>query len=196
MDTATQQELYVGSQGNAAEEAMPSLSDVAQEAGGAWPAGWYPAEIIEGYQAKSYTFTTEDSLSKGGDSRNLRVSLRVTSPAARADELGNSVVAGATRNTFFSTNYCTDFLTAANVKRIKNNDGDPKDKAFMRLRIALGQLGQIEKAVGFSFQKHPQGHINPAPLIGQKVDVRLSIGEKGYNEVTAFAPAGSRTSKK
>ena len=194
-EAAQQTEVYVGSTGLTTAEPMPSLSEVAQEAGGAWPKGWYPAEIIGGYNAGGYQFDTADTLSKGGDSRNLRIALRLSSPAAHADAEGNSVSAGATRNTFFSANYQTDFLTAANVARVKSNAGSKDDKAFTRLRIALGQLGQIEKSVGFQFQKHPQGHLLAEPLVGQKVDVRLGIGEKGYNEVTAFAPAGTRTKK-
>lgn len=185
-------DVYVGA-AELTPEPMPSLSDVAQEAGGNWPKGWYPGEIIAGYTAGGYEFTTSDAPSKNGDSRNLRVAVRVTSPTAKSDDEGNTVAAGAARNTFVNRNYRTTDLTSANVSRIKNKQGDVKDKEYQRLGIVLGQLGQIEKAIGFQWQRHPQGHLLAEPLIGQKVDVRLSKGEKGYDEITAFAPAGTRT---
>jgi hypothetical protein len=163
-----------------AAEAMPDLSSIAKEVGGAWPKGWYAAEIIEGYQAKAYTFDTSDNPSRGGDSRNLRIALKLSGGPD-----------GATRNTFYSQNYRVDDLTEANVARVAAGEADT------RLRIALSSLGQIQKAVGFSFKKHPMGHLNPTPLVGQKVDVRLSVNEEtGYNDVSAFAPYGTRTGRK
>src|ERR1017187_2242652 len=92
-------------EGGMAQEAMPSLAEIAQETGGAWPPGWYGAEIIEGYTAGGYQFTTADTVSKAGDSRNLRVALKLTATAVRQDAEGNSVQPGATRNTFSSQNY-------------------------------------------------------------------------------------------
>lgn len=174
-----------------AHEAMPSLSEFAQEPGGAWPNGWYQGEIIEGYKAGGFLFETGDTLSKNGDSRNLRLCLKLTAPAAKSDGNGNSVAAGATRNTFWSQNYRVSDFHPDTLQAIKDQTAEK------RTAIAIGKLGQVEKALGFGFSKHPEGHILAAPMVGQKVDVRLSINaESGYNEPTALAPAGTRTTKK
>lgn len=173
-----------------ATEPMPSLADVAQEVGGAWPAGWYRAKVIAGYSARGYEFTTSDTISKAGDSRNLRIAMALTAAKDMTDKEGNSVKAGVTRNEFFSTNYRTTDLTAANVARVKGGNAD------QRLAIALGKLGQIEKAFGQGWAKHPEGHLLVQPLIGREVDVRRGLNKKtGYMEINAFAPAGSKTAK-
>lgn len=163
-------------------EPMPSLSEVAQETGGAWPPGWYSGEIIQGYMAGGYQFETQSKVSRAGDSQNLTVCLKLTSSSTKEDKDGNSVAAGATRNLFSQRNYRVEDLTAANVARVKAGEAD------QRLKIVLGQLGQIEKAVGIGFRKHPLGQIEPSNLVGRKVEVRINIGDKGYNEVTGFRP--------
>lgn len=185
----TQQPARVDAGPGLAQEPMPSLADVAQEVGGAWPAGWYRAKVIAGYNARGYDWVTGDTLSKGGDSRNLRVAMTLTAPRDMNDKEGNSVKAGATRNEFWSTNYRITDLTAANAARVKANPkGDP------RLAIALGKLGQLEVAFGQGWAKHPEGHLLTMPLIGREVDVRRGMNKKtGYMEINAFAPVGSKT---
>ena len=162
-------------------EKFPSFADVAQDAGGAWPNGWYKAEVIAGYQAKGYTFSTEDTLAQKGDSRNLRLALVVDGGA-----LGN-------RQTFYSLNYKPEELTVANYERMKAKDVS----LDTRTRISLGKVGQLEKAFGFGLSRHPgNGGILAAPFVGQKVDVRLTTGETGYNEVNGLAAYGSHTQPK
>jgi hypothetical protein len=170
--------LRVGSLQTEAEP-MPSLSDVADEPGeGAWPLGWYRATILPGFTSRTgRAFQTEDTLSKAGDSRNLTITLNIKRDGR--DQTG--------RNMFTSRNYRIEDLTAANVERIKSGDAD------QRLRISLGKLGQIEKAVGQAFKRHPDGYLIAGSLVGRQVDVRLGMDKADkYNEVTAFAPAGTK----
>lgn len=167
-------------------EEMPSLASIATEPGdGAWPAAWYAATILPGFASKGgKQFQTEDTVSKAGDSRNLVLTLAVTNAA------------GKTRNMFTSRNYRTQDLNAETVARVKAGTADK------RTQISLGKLGQIETAIGFAFKKHPEGgYILVAPLVGQRVDIRLGMEKAkdgtltGFNEVTDFAKAGTKVRK-
>lgn len=164
------------------------LSSLADEPGGAWAAGWYAGETIEGYQAgKGYTFLTADSVSKKGDSRNFRLCFRLTN-------------GGNERTTFTSFNYRTGDFAADRVKAVVALRAEFKGKKgawvgyedIQRSSLALGKLGQLQKATGQAITFNAEGGINVAPFIGKKVDVRLGIDEKGYNEVTALAPLGEK----
>lgn len=172
-------------------EELPSLSEFAEEAGGAWPAGWYKATIIDGYAtAKGTVFTTEDTPSRDGQSRNTRICLTVKGPAG-------------TRNMFDTFNYRLTDFTPARLDQIRElrtqfkgtRGAWPGQADAQRTSLAIANLGQFEKALGFRLKRHPEGHIVPQSFVGQCVDVRLGIDDKDYNEVTAYAAAGSRTGK-
>lgn len=169
-------------------ETVVSLDDVAEEPGGAWPTGWYAASFIEGYAtAKGHQFLTEDTISQKGDSRNLRLCVAVS----KGEE---------TRNIQEQINYRPLDLTAERITYVKEARVENKgikqwpDRDAQRSSLALASLGQITKALGFGF-KVVDGNIAPANLVGQKVDVRLGIDEKGYNTITAFAAAGSKVKR-
>lgn len=172
----------------AAEEVV-SLAEFADEPGGAWAPGWYAAEIIEGYTTqKGKVFTTEDAASSKGDSRNLRVCLKVSGPSGD-------------RTMQESFNYRTSDFSSERLAFIKEARAEYKDVKgrwadgdAQRSSLAIAKLGQIEKASGkvFISQFGPLA----GKLVGAKVDVRLNIDDNGYNVVTAFAPAGSKTTRK
>ncbi len=171
---------------NAAVEEVPSLADFAEEAGGAWPKGWYKAEIIEGYAThKGKVFTTEDTTSSKGDSRNMRLCFTVF---------------GATgeRTMQESFNYRPSDFSAERLQFIKEQRTEYKgvrgrwsDADAQRTSLALAKIGAIEKALGFSIRTK-DGLTTPARAVGQKIDVRLGQNEEGYNEITGFAKAGER----
>jgi hypothetical protein len=178
--------------GGMAPEELPSLSDFATEPGGAWPKGWYGAEVVEAYATgKGTIFTTEDKPSKAGDSRNLVLCFSMD-----GSKLG-------TRNTFVQVNYRETDFTADRMAAVKEAREQFKgmrgawtgNTDLQRSSLALAQLGQIENALGFRIKLHPSGHILAASLVGQKMDVRLGEDEKGYNEINAFAKAGTRAKK-
>jgi hypothetical protein len=184
--------------GLAAEE-MPSLADFAEEPGGAWPKGWYRAEFIEGYATtKGTQFTTKDEPSKNGTSRNLTLCLRIAGDFYMNDG-ERKAGPGGVRNTFEQINYRLDDFTPAKLAMVKelreSNKGVrgawPGQADQQRTSLALAKLGQIEKAMGATFKRTPLG-LSASHLSGRAVDVRLGVDDKGYNEVTAFAPAGSR----
>lgn len=173
-------------------EELPSLADFAQEPGGAWPKGWYAATILEGYATpKGTVFQTLDNPSKAGDSRNLMICVSMD-----GGKLG-------TRNTFTQLNYRAGDFTADRMAAIKEAREQFKGARgawtgqtdLQRSSLALAQLGQLEAALGFRLPLHPAGHILAAKLVGQKMDVRLGEDEKGYNEINAFAKAGTRAKK-
>jgi hypothetical protein len=173
-------------------EALPSLADFADEVGGAWPKGWYAATIIEGYATpKGKQFSTGDTPSQKGDSRNLRLCLKATDGKSE-------------RTMQESFNYRQGDFSAERLAFIAEARTENKglknwaDKDAQRSSLAIGKLGQIGKAIaeGFQFSINGNGGLNVAPLIGVAVDIRLGINDDGFNEITGFAPAGSKTAKK
>ena len=178
--------------GSTSAELVPSLSDVADEVGGAWPKGWYPATIIEGYSTpKGKQFTTSDAPSQKGDSRNLRLCFSASDGKSE-------------RTMQESFNYRSGDLSAERIAYVLEARTENKgiknwaDKDAQRSSLALGKLGQIAKAISdtFQFSLNGNGGLAIAPLVGAKVDIRLGINEEGFNEVTGFAPAGTKTGGK
>lgn len=170
------------------ESESVNLSDVAAEPGGAWPNGWYRATIIEGYATgRGHQFQTGDGVSKKGDSRNLMLCFNVVSATAE-------------RNMQESFNYRgSDFgrerLAFIKEERLANKDLKRwPDVDAQRTSLAVAKIGQFQKAIGFTELKlTSEGGIISGVFVGQAVDVRLGVDENGYNVITAFAPAGTKT---
>lgn len=165
-----------------------SLTDFDEGPGGALPKGWYGATIIEGYSTgKGKVFTTSDSPSKDGNSRNFMLVLALD----KSD-----------RKIFHSFNYrTTDFSPEriAYVKELRQEFKDVRgawpDKDGQRSSLALVGLGRLEAAVGFKIKLTPNKTIIPSIFIGQKVDVKLTVDEDDFNKVTTFAKSGEKTGK-
>lgn len=173
---------------NLATEEVSSLSDFATDPGGAWPKGWYKAEIIEGYATpKGKVFQTTDGESKNGDSRNFRICLKVTNAAGEDRNFQENV---NYRSSDFSAERLSDIKAAR--KENAGARGAWADKDLQRSSLAVGKVGQLEEALGFTLRTG-DGFIVSDRTFGQKVDVRLTINEDGYNEVNAFAKAGAKT---
>lgn len=173
-----------------AAEEVPSLLDLADDVSqGAWPNGWYKAQVIEGYQTKKgKQFLTEDAPSKQGDSRNLTLAITVTN------------VKGEERNIQDSTNYRITDFTPERISFVKEARTEYKgvkgrwpNADVQRSSLALASLGAIERAFASRFRHSPNGALVTAYFIGQKVDVRLKTNEKGFNEVAEYAPFGTKT---
>jgi hypothetical protein len=171
-------------------EEMPSLADMAHEPStGAWPDGWYAATILEGYATNSgHEFITEDSPSKDGSSRNMRICIRAKNKA------------GEERNYFTSLNYRKGDLTKVTMEAVKkalqtakeqkwaNKDWPAEWKDIHRTIIAIQGLAQFERALGFKLSKTEEGTIKVAPFFNQKLDARLRLNdETGYSDVAEFA---------
>lgn len=172
-------------------EEIPSLSEFADEPGGAWPKGWYVAEIIEGYAtAKGKVFTTADETSKNGESRNLRLCFKVIGPSG--DRTIQEVI-----------NYrVTDFNPErlAHIKELRQEykgvKGRWSDNDGQRSSLAIARLGSLEKSLGFRLKRNGSGGLVPGVFVGQKLDTRLGIDDNGYNEITGFAKLGDKTGHK
>lgn len=170
-----------------ASEDVPSIADMAEEMGGAWPKGWYRAEVIEGYSTrKGKVFTTEDNISQKGDSRNLRLCFRVTKGT---DE----------RQMQTSINYRTSDFTKERIAHVKEMREEYKgvkgrwaDGDAQRSSLALARLGALEKTTKQSLKRTPEGGLVPHIFVGKKLDVYLGVDDQGYNEITGFAESGSK----
>lgn len=187
-----------------AEPEIPSLLDLADEPStGVWEGqgfgphkNWYPATILEGYATKNGTqWLTQDTPSKDGSSRNLRLCFELTSAK------------GEKRNTFASYNYRLDDLTVERIQAVKNaremfkgKKGKWSNADIQRSSLALASLGGLERSLGFKLKRTDAGFLDASVFVGQKLDVRLGVGkpnEKGasYNEVFEIAKSGERVSK-
>jgi len=172
---------------------IPSMIDMADEPSqGAWKTGWYRATILDGYSSKRGTqFTTSDVSSKAGDSRNLRLCLAVQSTDGK--EVRNLQDQFNYRFQDLDVDYRKNIKEArAEFKGLQKWPGAAAD--LQRSSIAIGQLGALEKALGFGFKSTPVG-INPSPLVTHEVDVRLGVDENGFNDVREYAKAGEKVRK-
>jgi hypothetical protein len=194
-----------------AREDAPSLSDLAtpEEGAGAWAQGWYRGTVLDGYATgRGKVMQTIDLPSKDALSRNLFICIAVNgdvfvpsdpNPAKRVLAKGP----GGVRNIRATYNYRPSDFTPERIAAVKNaraqykaTQGAWPDADIQRSSLALGQLGQLEKAIGFKLPVEG-GRINPAPFVKQQLDVRLTItveSEKqrgGFSEVAAVAASGS-----
>lgn len=169
-------------------EAINGLEEMAEEHQGAWPKGWYRAEVIEGFQTrKGKTVQTGDAVSSKGDSRNLKLCLRSTNGVEE-------------RNIIASFNYRVSDFTPERIAfikeaRLENRGvrGRWSDTDAQRSSLALAMIGGLTKAVGFS-PKVANGGLVSGIYVGSKLDIYLRIDDKGFNETADFAAAGTKTS--
>jgi len=181
----------VGQQFNEGE--LPSLVDLADEPSqGAWKSGWYRATILDGYASRKGTqFATSDKSSKAGDSRNLVICLAVQSTDGKE-----------TRNPQHQLNYRFEDLTAARIASVKEARAEFKGMQkwpgaaadLQRSSLSIGKLGSLSKAIGLGYKSTNVG-INPQPLVGQQLDVRIGVDENGFNDVREFIKAGEKVKK-
>lgn len=167
-------------------EEVPDITGFAEEPGGAWK-GWFKAEIVAGYTTgKGKVFTTEDVPSKDGMSRNLRLCLAIRN--------GNQ-----TRSNFTSFNYrVSDFdkdrmAAVEQARKAFAGVNSWPDKDLQRTSLALAKLGQAVKAAGIKLRRREDGVLIADAFVGGKADVYLAINEKGFNDITQFAPLGTKT---
>ena len=180
--------------GLVSEGVIPDLSDLAEEPSqGAWPNGWYSAQIVEGYSTRKGTqFQTEDILAKNGESRNLRLCFVVTNAK------------GETRNIQEQYNYRPEDFTPERISAVKEARAEFKGVQgkwpggaadLQRSSLALAKIGAIQKAIGFSLKSTEVG-LDASIFTGQSIDVRLTVDEKGYNQIKEVAKAGTKVSSK
>lgn len=176
-----------------ATEEVSSLADFATDPGGAWPKGWYKAEFIEGYSTpKGKVLTTGDADSKNGDSRNFKVCMKITNADGEERNFQHLI---NYRPEDFSKDRLAAILDARKeFKGIRGGWGPKGSPAadLQRSSLAVGTIGQLEEALGFTV-RNSDGFIVSDRVFGQKVDVRLTINEDGYNESNAFAKTGAKT---
>lgn len=161
---------------------MIDLSELGDKASGAQPAGWYPAEVIEGFQGRKGEILTETSVSQKGDSFNLRLCFRVK-------------FTDVTRTMFTSLNYRpVDFTPkrVAVVQKLREEFAGQRGawEGFadeQRSSLALGKLGQLQTATGVNLTS-TGGKINAGPFVGKKLFVYVNIDqETGYNDIKRFS---------
>lgn len=171
-------------------EEIGGLEDFAEEPQGAWKNGWYKATILEGFQTKKgKTVMTSDAISQKGDSRNLKLCIKVVN--------GNDERTLITSFNYRTSDFTPERLAFIKEARAENRGvkGKWSDSDAQRSSLALASIGGLTKAVGFSPKVAPQGGLVAGLYIGQAVDVYLGTDDKGYNEVRNFAKAGSKTNQ-
>jgi hypothetical protein len=188
-----------------AVESAPSLSDLAtpEEGAGAWPKGWYRADIVEGYTTgRGNAFETRDQLARDSGSRNLFLCLVVNGDVyvpSDSDPSKRKLVKGpgGVRNIRETFNYRPRDLSPERIAAVKRArdayskvQGAWPDKDIQAASLSLGRLGQLEKAVGFKLPFIGDRY-DVRPFIKQTIDVRLVISDKGFSEVAAVAKAGT-----
>lgn len=178
-------------------EEMPSLADYGNEPStGAWPDGWYASTILPGYSTNSgFQWETADSQSKDGNSRNLRVCFKMVNKAKEE------------RNIWASFNYRLADFNADRLKAIMNVrerakkegwkpgewPGELKD--LQRSNLAVGQLGQFERALGFRLKMIPGTGLNASIFAGHQMDIRTTVNkETNFSEVREYAKLAERKS--
>jgi hypothetical protein len=186
------------------QEEAPSLADLAmpEEGAGAWAAGWYRATIVEGYTTgRGKVMETSDQSAKDPSSRNLFVCLALdgeqyvpssADPTKRTLQKGP----GGTRNMRATFNYRSRDLSAERIAEVQAGreryakvQGAWPDRALQASSLSLGRLGQLQTAVGFKLP-FDGSRFQPTKFVSHQVEVRLIIGEKGFNEPQAFAVVG------
>lgn len=169
-----------------AVEEVVSLADFAAPVSGAWPKGWYDAEVIEGYSTpKGKVFETGDAPSKNGDSRNATFCFKVKN--AKGEE--------RTIQTLFNyreSDFSADRIAFIKQARIDNasTKGKWADGDAQRTSLALAKIGQLENAIG---TVRVGRQLTPAKAVGQKLQVRLTENEDGFNEINAFDKPATHT---
>lgn len=166
-----------------------NLSEFAEKSTGAWPKGWYPAELIPGFDKGGHQFVTETNVSSKGDSFNVMICFRV------AKEAGSTEI----RTDFTQLNYRPTDFTPDRMQVVRNMreafsqvtgkwPGGPDVTDVQRSSLALGKIGQFQSASGAPITFLDGGAINVAPFIGRKLFVYYDIEEEtGYNKITRFS---------
>lgn len=165
------------------------LTGFADKATGAWPKGWYPAEIIPGFDKGGHQFASGTSASSKGDSFNVLLCMRI-----QKDETVTDVK--DIRTDFTQLNYRLLDFTPERMQTVKNLRESLKDVAGrwdgytdeQRSSLALGKLGQLQSASGAPLTFLEDGAINVIPFIGRKLYIYYDLdAETGYNKVTRFS---------
>jgi hypothetical protein len=168
-------------------EEILGLEEFADEPQGAWPKGWYPLEIIEGFQTKKGTvIQTSDAVSSKGDSRNLKLCVKVVGPTGERTMIASF--------NYRPTDFTPDRMAYIKEMRQENKGvrGAWADRDAQRSSLALAFIGGLSKAVGFSPKRTSDGTLVAAAYVGLKLDGYLGIDIKGFNEVRQFAAPGSK----
>lgn len=168
--------------GDLAQERVVDLSDFAEAPGGALPRGWYAAEVIEGYATRNgKQFVTSDTVSKNGDSRNLRLCIKV-STATEPHNLQEVL-------NYRPSDFTPERLAFIKEMRseFKGTKGRWANADVQRSSLAVASLGQVGKAMSIGTPLTAEGNIKAGAFVGKKLDVRVSIDDNGYNVVTGYA---------
>lgn len=168
-----------------AVEALPDLSDVADEPSIPFK-GWARAKTLEGYSTRAgKQRNTEDVPSQDGASRNLRVCFAVSTGR------GNEVI-----NLQAQFNYRANDFSPERVAFIKEVRKDMAgvehwpDKDAQRTSLSLAKIGQFQ-AAGASLNLVKGAGFAVAGLFDQEFDVYVGTDKNGYSTINQYAKAGS-----
>lgn len=175
---------------------IPDLSSLASNSeGNAWENGWYSAEILgkrefEDKNGMTRLFESNDQLAASGESRNIRLQVKVTRASdGRVLHLSNLI------------NYRTSDLSPEVVAAVIADSAKPedeRDRSLMRSRLTLARLAGLQKIAGVrSFQRAEDGGLILTPLFGQKCFARLKDDDKNpaFKQVADYRTADNAPKK-
>jgi hypothetical protein len=175
--------------------------DFAESKGGLWDDGWYPAVVVESYEAgaNNTVFRTEDSVSQRGDSRNLQICFGVV----KTDRSGGFTTTD-TRHIRYNVNYVPSDLDPARIAQVQKYSQDHKgqqvrdwpeeDRDIKRAFLTYSRLHEIDRLLGKELPMNGSG-FDPEVLIKMEADVRIYTDEnngKKFNSISNVAPRGSK----
>lgn len=156
---------------------LPDLSSLVTETSDApaWQNGWYECEFLA---QRSFTdrngnervFESNDAVSMNGDSRNIRLQVRVK----RAD--GREMFINSLTN-YRPTDLAPETVSAVIADAAKPQD--EQDTTLTRSRLTLQRLAKLQKIAGIaSFHGSEEGGLDLTPLYGKKAYVRLKDDDR------------------
>ena len=152
---------------------IPDLSDIREEEIQPFADGWYFGEIHEervttDRNGNERSFTSSDTPSNNGDSRNIRLQV-VLKRKADGRSMGLS----------YMLNYRPEDLTAETVKAIAKRQEETKSGAewaeLFRPYITLQRLSKVQQVAGVrQLQRAEDGGLVLTPLFGKTAYFRLA----------------------
>jgi hypothetical protein len=165
---------------------IPDLSGMIEDRPAAWEDGWYDAIVLESQTVTSRTtgavttFTSEDRISKAGDSRNLFLRVQIK---RRKD--GRTLVTRAKCINYRPSDFTPERVAAViEGKTRAKEEGSWSDTDLRRSFLSMLRIGSLQRIAGVKqFQHTPEGGLDLTPLFGKPGFARLADDDQGkYKE--------------
>lgn len=162
---------------------------LAESASNALPNGWYPVEVLEGYQSRSgFDHVTTVVPSQNGESLNLRVCFKVTVKPGEFRMLNTQI---NYRLSDFSPEIAEIVQRLREEFRGQQGAWPEEFKKYQAASLTINKLGQLSEASGVELTTDDNGKILTGELIGKKFFGYVNINKEGYNDIGRFSAFAS-----